>query len=137
MPKSVFYGKIQGGKLGLRDRDGFERVKQFLDGKEIELTIEEYRKRRSRKQNNWYFGAVLPAIAEHLGYERYNKDELQKLHEALKKEILGTKTIKAGNTKLEITNGTKTLDTLEFTNYVETVRRWAAKELGLNIEDPS
>jgi hypothetical protein len=54
------------------------------------------------------------------------------LHEAFKYRFSGKITVK----RLVISQSSKILDTVEFTNYIEQIREWAAEFLNMNIPDP-
>ncbi len=125
----IFFGKIEQGKLKLRDKARFDMLCSLLDGREIKVELSEAKKTRSNQQNRWYWGVIIPMIAEHQGCEVW---EYEQVHFELKRLILGVQ--KKG--KLEIVKSSAKMDTLEFTEYVETVRRWAVKELGVVIPDP-
>jgi hypothetical protein len=125
----IFFGRFEDGKLKIRDKGRLDMLAGLLDKKELKIEISEYRSTRSGKQNGYYWAVVIPMIAEHQGCEKWEYDQV---HYDLKRQILGTK--KKG--KLDIVQSSAKMDTLEFTEYIEAVRRWAAKELGLNIPDP-
>lgn len=98
-------------------------------GQTIEFSFDKKRKPRTLDQNAYYHGVVLPMIAEYCGYR--GSDEITGLHEHLKQQFLP----KHG--KLQITRSTASLTTVEFSTYVEDVRRWASEQLGVYIPDPS
>lgn len=108
------------------------KVKQHIlpfRGQTVEVTIEKRRKRRTDNQNSYYWGVVIRTIANDCGYR--SDEELAAIHAELKKKFLP----RYG--KLAITQSTTTLNTADFTEYIEKVRAWAATELGIYIPDPN
>ena len=100
-----------------------------LKGLTVEVTVERRRKVRSNEQLNYYWGVVLQSIADECGYRE--REEIQGLHEELKKKFLPLKG------KLQIATSTGSLNTVEFNDYIEKVRAWASEYLSLYIPDPS
>lgn len=102
---------------------------------ELTVLIEKKHATRSLAQNAYYWAGVVDSISEHTGY---TPDEV---HEFLKAKFL-PKTITLadhqGEIKEEVTIGVSTavLNKLEFGEYIETVRRWAAETLDLDIKSP-
>ena len=62
---------------------------------------------------------------------RICNEEITGIHEELKRMFLP----KIG--KLNIVKSTSSLNTAEFTDYIENIRLWAAQELGVYIPDPN
>ena len=121
----IFRGRVEAGKLKLDHRDEFSALVRRLDSKEIELVLRRYRRRRSMPQNAWYWGCVIPVLAEHCGYDA------EEMHEALKWRFL-----KKHEGPLPTVRSTADLDTAEFSEYIEQVRRLAA-EIGCAIPSPA
>jgi coenzyme F420-reducing hydrogenase alpha subunit len=129
-------------------RDGFLRVANevymrnkmtCLNDKEVEIVVSLYRNKRSVNQNNWYWGPCMSAIIEQIHEmtgEHYTKAEIHDWHlsQVVKpkvetKEMFGT-TIVTYKSK-----STAEMDTLEFSNYKETIQRyWSEKNVV--IPDP-
>lgn len=130
MTKQLFFATV-GEDLSLKYLN-IAAVKTHLlkmKGKTVQITIEERKKRRSNPQNAYYHGVVLKMIADFCGYR--GEDEIAGIHEELKRKFLP----KIGN--LNITKSTSSLNTEEFSSFIENVRRWAAEELGIYIPDPN
>lgn len=122
----VFKGQVNEGKLTI-DKAG--ELRTYLGGLgnvRIVLTVEKERRKRSNQQNRWYWGCILQLISEHTG------EEPEDLHEALKAHFAKKKVV--GN--IIVPSSTRYLDTIDFAEYCEKVRRWAAEELNINIPDP-
>lgn len=80
---------------------------------------------RTLKANAYYWVAVVGIPAQHFGYS------VEEMHEALKWLFLR----KFEEGKPETVRSTTELSTVEFSEYVEKCRKWAAEE-GLVIPDP-
>lgn len=108
---------------------GLMRVQllRFKPGTPIEVTVRRHRKTRSDKQNRYYFGVIIPLLAEHCGYDR------QEMHELLAMRFLRMEDDPiTGSPRRKHTPQT---DTTEFAEYVDACIRLAA-ELGVYIPEP-
>ena len=130
MLKMVFYATVD-NDLNLHFLN-LPKVKQHIlkfRGKTVEITIDERKKRRSNQSNAYYWGVVIKMIADTCGYR--TSEEYAGIHSELKQKFLP----KAG--RLQIAKSTSSLNTVEFSEYIEKVRQWAAEELGIYIPDPN
>jgi len=135
-PVPIFEADIVDKKLKV-----FDHVKKaiglwcstFKNGTHVEIIIRKHKTKRSNDQNAYYWGVVVPILANHFGHD--NPDDM---HEELKREfnpvpskIDPAKTIGGTTTKLS---------TVEFfsaeDSYVERICRWAALEYGVYIPPP-
>jgi len=112
----IFRGKVDKGRLILDNRDKFRRYLASFEGKTFELILRERQPWRSEEQNRYYFGVVVAMVSEHTGHTP------EESHQILKDQF-----------KVETTTKMKTV---EFQEYVENCRRYAAETLGLPIPDP-
>lgn len=129
-------GRVEGFVLKLRNRKAFDAALQKLEGKEVIVGISRARANRSLNQNAWYWGVIVELLSEHTGY---TPDEM---HEALKAKFIPKRlAIQDGNgvikDDLVIGGSTTGMNKSEFGEYCESIRRWAAEDLGLDIPDPS
>lgn len=90
---------------------------------------------RSNHQNRYYWGAVLPPIAEYTGFT------IDECHE-LCKHLFNQKPVrlefKDGSINtLKISQSTTALKTYEMENYLSQIRQWASLELGIYIGLPN
>ena len=123
-----FAGKIENGKLILDDREGFGKYLFTLEDKKIQVIVRKYKTSRSLKQNAYYFGVIIPIIADWAG-----EDDREAIHEALKEKFLKVRDSKG----LKIVQSSAKLTTTEFEIYLGKVKRWAALECELIIPDPT
>jgi hypothetical protein len=122
----IFPATIREGKLFIDKAEQFKQyLRTFPTGKRVEVSVEKLRTKRSNEQNRWYWGCILKLISEHTG------DDPQDFHDALKAHLSPKRIV--GN--VIIASGTRYLDTIDFGQYCEKVRRWAAEELNINIPD--
>ena len=127
-----FYGKVQKGQLLIDDEANFRQHISTLKGI-VEITVKNWRSTRSNQQNRYFHGPILDLICEHTGYEK------QEMKEILKSYFLKDyKTIKTskGEEVFEYIRPTSSLNTEEMCDFTDKVRRWAMKNLNVNIPDP-
>ena len=131
----VTTGFVRKGRLEIRQRKGLqESLKRLADG-EVLVTIARVKAARSTQQNRWYWGVIVDLLSEYTGF---TPDEM---HEVLKAKFLPKKLAVADQNGVirgeYVIGGTTTkLDKVEFGEFCESVRRWAAEELDVIIPDP-
>lgn len=116
-------------KLEAAERKMLDSFLRTIPGRPIELSVKVIRATRTAQANRYYWGVVVPLIAEHLGYQ---KDEL---HEALKQKFLRLDAEPDAHGLVRV-RSTATMNTREFGDYLENVITWAGAEFGLNIPAP-
>lgn len=122
-----FVANLKSGRLTERFIENMERYLLTLPDGPVQIIIKKYRRNRTDPQNKYYFGVVVPILMDYTGY---TKDEM---HEALKWKFL--KIEKPGMPPT--VGSTKKLNTKEFEEYLENIKRWAAVDLSLYIPDPN
>jgi hypothetical protein len=128
-------GEIRKGKLRVKSADTFAAcLARFKDGP-VEIRIERKYATRSQPQNRYWWGVCLALVSEHTGY---TPDEL---HEFAKARFLPkTLAFADGNGEVKdelVLGGTTTkLDTVQFGEFIESFRQWAAETLDVFIPDP-
>lgn len=110
----------------------------FKDGKILGMTLKGFRKPCSYLQHRYYRGIVIPMISEYHGH-----DDHEYFHVMMKMIFLRDHDLEYLYKKKHgheppypIPRSTADLSTLEFVEYIEKVRRWAAEECGIDIPDP-
>lgn len=124
MPTPIFGCEIRDGVMYLDRRAEFDAWLKTRRNGRYDLTVKQHRERRTNPQNRWYRGAVLPILAEALGWE------CEDLHYELRRKFLQ----EDDHTKPP--RHTADLDTAEMTRFIDSVRRLAA-ECGVSIPDPN
>ena len=98
-----------------------------LKGKRVEITVKPWRNRRSDRASRYYFGVVVPLIAEYCGYDK------QEMHELLAMRFLRIEDDPiTGAPRRKHTPDT---DSAEFAGYVDNCIRLGT-ELGIYIPQP-
>jgi len=124
----LFSGTIKNGKIKLDDISGFTKYLKGFENKKVQLILRRFKTTRSNRQNKFYWGVVIPLIAEYAG-----EDDKEAIHEALKNKFLKVRDSKG----LKIVQSTTKLSTTEFEIYLEAVKRWASMECQIVIPDPN
>ena len=120
-----FPGNIENGKLTITDRQALKRWLHTLKGK-VYVTIKKKRKKRSTPQNAYMWSCVYKIVSNHTGYT------LEECHQLFGKMFL--KYEKNGHVFIK---STTKLSTVEFEDYMESIRRFASMELSLWIPEPN
>jgi len=135
-PVPVFLGFVEdSGKLKMLPyvRESVKRWTATLRGCEVDIIIRKHKKKRTNDQNAYYFGVVIPILANHFGY-----DNAEDVHSDLKQKFNPVKSKIDPNTT--IGGSTAKMSTIEFMasddSYVEKICRWAATEHGIYIPSP-
>ena len=124
----IFSAIIENRQIILENPSEFWKFAKKFEGKKIQLVLRKYTTSRSLKQNAYYFGVVVPIIADWAG-----EDDRESIHQALKEKFLKVRNSKG----LKIVQSTTKLTTTEFEIYLERVKRWASMDCGLIIPEPS
>lgn len=110
-----------------------EAVKSYIDklpvGKRYDVTVKIHRDKRTVDQNRLLF-LWIGCISHETGYF---KDEV---HEIFKKKFLGTETFEMWGEKVERVRSTTSLDTKQFSHYLEKIQQFASSEMGIILPDP-
>jgi hypothetical protein len=133
-----FFSPVQNGHISDNCRHAIAQALRTLSGKEVKVTIEERKKKRSLSQNAYYWSVVIPAVTNAIN-EHGNSMTGEQVHEFLKAEVGGlhqTVTMPTGEIKSVVGSST-VLTTMQFENYMEQVRVWAAEMLQIVIPLPN
>lgn len=133
LPAPEFRGTVTGGRWKFDNAPVLKRLLASLEGKRIVITLKQDRKRRSLKQQAWWWGVAIPEIAEYLGYDRH---EHEALHYELVKLWGGTHTEEKAGIELPNKRSSE-LTTEEFSDLMEWVVRFASEKWNLYLLMPS
>lgn len=97
---------------------------------EFVLSLKKPTKRNSPKQRGYYWGLVLPMIADEIG-----EPDLDEVHNLMKSQFLRQRSEIKGKMYTKI-GRTSTLSTDAFAEYIEKVRDFASRELSVYIPNP-
>jgi predicted HD phosphohydrolase len=130
------YDRIIDGQLS--DRAAIELAAELAThcDKDICISVQRKRKKRSLSQNAYYFGVVIPMCKKIL--EEYGNDcDDEEVHSFLKEHVGKlTGSIVDAKGRKAITKSSATLSTTEFENYLMRITVWAATE-GVIIPQPN
>lgn len=130
MVTPVFRGTVEDGRVKLPATvAGLLRkyLASYTGGTPIDLTVKRATKKRTNQQSRYYFGVVVPLLAEHCGYDK------QEMHELLAMRFLRIEDDPVtGSPRRKHTPDT---ETKEFAEYVDACIRLAA-ELGVYVPEP-
>jgi len=135
-PIPVFEGDIVDNKLKLSDRERKAMslwCNTFLDGTHLDVTIRKHKEKRTNDQNRYYFGVVIPILADFFGH-----DSAEAMHEDLKLKFNPVDS-KLDKSK-KIGGSTTKMSTVDFysaeNSYIERIVRWASIEYSIYIPPP-
>ena len=133
----TYAGTVENGTAILPRAKMRAEIARLFEGKDIEVRIQKRKKHRTNPQNAYYWGVVVPLIQEAI------KDlgdvwEAQKVHDLLRLKFLEVVKIdeETGEELLRTIRSTTELSTVEFIEYIDQCRQWAAEFLWVNIPDP-
>lgn len=131
----VANGYIYAGTLKVHQPKAYAAaLRKWKDG-EVSIRIEKRHAKRSLQANAWYWSQVVGLVAEHTGY---TADEVHEFYKA--KFLPRTMNFQNGNGEIVaefVTGGTTTvLNKVEFYEYCEQIREWAATTLDVTIPNP-
>lgn len=103
---------------------------QKHDGQYVRLSMSQPTKGRSNYQNRYYWGVVLEILASETGHTT------EEMHEFMKAEYLPRQFMTLAGKEHELVKSTTTLSTVDFEDYLENIRSFAARDLGIKIPMP-
>jgi hypothetical protein len=129
LTRFISRAKIKDGKLILVNERYFRALlSRYDDTDKVRVIIEKDRGTRSKKQNAYYWGLVLPTIGAHVG------ELSEDLHEIMKSRFLRRKRVWRGG-DITVLQTTTKLTTDEMAEYISQVIQEGA-ELGVVVPDP-
>ncbi len=136
VPVPVFHGHVdEHGKLVLADQERHLRrgYLKRLGGKAVDVVVKQHRRRRSEKQSRWWWGVAVPLIAQELGYDKHEHEDV---HYALVAKCFGTH--RDDKLQQDVPNKrSSSLTTDEFSQLMEWAVRYAATEWGMVVPLPN
>ena len=126
---------LKQGALKVRSMNALRDWAQRQKEGEYIIKIQRARAVRSVEANRYYCGVVLTLLSDHTGYT------VEELHEWAKMKFMPKEVALCdGNGEVKdalvIGGTTTTLNTVQFYEYIEQIRLFAASELDVNIPDP-
>jgi len=136
--KIKYQGRIdEDGRLKIWKRGELVKELSGLRNMDITMTIEEYKKPRSTKQNRYFHGVVLPMCKLGIMDSTGEIVTLQEVKDLLRslfivREIIDEETGEV----LRVPRGTSDLSTIEFNEFIERIQHWGTEYLNIEIPDP-
>jgi len=131
-------GKVIDGKLKLNNQTAFIQGLTVFNGLEVMVTVEKKKKKRSSPQNRYYHGCVIPSIKHAMEAKGFFIPSNETVHELMKVKFLKGEIVNVASGEIIETIGSTTkLNTLDFENYLEQVRSWAASYLDCVVPLPN
>ena len=137
-----YFGKVENGKLLIRNRKAFDKELLQHEGKEVEITVKRKKKRRSHDQLSYHWGVLVPLFQRGLldiGDERaisieFVHKEIMTLF--LFEEIVNLSTGEVKSMPKSLSdNGEVT--TAEYSAALPLIQKYAIENLGVYIPDPN
>ena len=140
--KLEIYTQVTNGNL-TRNRPLLTKAIESLEGKNVTITIEKTKKKRSNNQNAFYWGVVVPLIRQGLNdlghfYTNNQAHEIAKAHvsEFYPDVIVEEQFIPATKQTIKRIKSTSELTTSEFMDYAHVVGEFATDFLNITIPEP-
>lgn len=139
MKKISIISSVENGTLKRNRKLISDAIKSF-EGKEIELTIERKRKKRSNPQNRYYWGVVMPILQSGLKEATGEVRDINSIHYQIvlplfspKREIINKET---GEVVSESKSSSE-MTTSEFSEFVMEIQKWGSEFLSVDIPSPN
>lgn len=127
----TYYGEIRGGESCPDDPGLVAKIHESLEGKRTTHTVEEWKPKRTNKQNRAWFGVVIRDFCKLMGMR--NKDDV---HRAVLIELGHYDLVEVNGRDIEVLRPTKNLPVPEFAELYAAAQQLAAEWYGHYIEDP-
>jgi len=139
------YFTMQAGKAIYPDFEKIQNAINNLPDGFYTNRIEKVFGKRSDRQNRYLWGVVYPAVREGLKDVGYETESLDEVHEFCKGKFIALEGRKrkrlinkiTGEVKyISVVKSTRKLSTTQFNEYFESIIRWAAEYLSIEIPYP-
>lgn len=102
------------------------------------LTITKQCRGRTLNQNDWLWGCVYPILLDGLLDAGWEFTSVEQVHEFFKKQMAQDKVVNYSTGEIvEIPRSTATMDTQQFSMYVDALRAYAEEFLNVTIPEPN
>ncbi len=125
------------GHLPGKERLAFDDLIRSLAGKKVTVRVALYQKKRSNRENRYYWGCVIPLVTQFFR-DAGNMVDGDDTHDFLKLRVgkLAQNIVTPDGEVVKTLGSTAKLSTVEFEAYMLRIRAWAA-EYGLQIPEPN
>lgn len=102
------------------------------------LTITKQRRGRTLNQNDWLWGCVYPILLDGLLDAGWEFTSVEQVHEFFKKQMAQDNVVNYSTGEIvEIPRSTATMDTQQFSMYIDALRDYAEEFLNVTIPEPN
>jgi hypothetical protein len=123
------------GYYNLRNIDAFMRAAP--DGSYM-MEVVKLKRGRTLNQNEYLWGCVYPILLDALLDAGWEFTSLEQVHEFFKRMIARERIVNYNTGEIiEIPNSTATMDTVQFSAYVDKLKEYANEFLGVVIPQPN
>jgi hypothetical protein len=131
MQKLVLHGYKEKG-VGIVSNRGMGKdfVDALPDGAKYRIVMERYYPNRSEEQNAYYWGVVIKMLSNEMSL---NKDATHRILTAM---FLAIESVDEFGNAIQIIPSTSKLSTVEFNNYMDEIKQFAAETFDIVIPDP-
>lgn len=128
--------KVTNGRIHIYNRKIFDKDLVIFEGKDITITIEKKKRKRSLDQNAYLHGVVFPMCREAFTEVGYNytpeetKTDLKRMFAVYEKVNEKTGEIR------DYIKDTSDMTTTEMMDFIAQIQQWASEFAGVVIPDP-
>ena len=135
--KIVYPAKVVDGQIKIVHRKQFDADVKFYEGKEIIITVEKKKKKRSLSQNAFHWGVIIPILKQAF-YDVGSIYTGEQIHDMMREMFLKV-TDPVGNDGQFITRtkSSTELSTVEWMDWNREITIWAAEFFGIVIPEPN
>jgi hypothetical protein len=137
--KLTYTARIENGLMSIKGRKRFDKEIDVFNGKDVIVTIEKSKRKRSNPQNAYYWGVVVNIVYKGLidaGYER-EKLSSDVVHDFLKSKFLKKDVVNNNGEYIEVVRSSTDLTRSEFMDFLSDVQRWSSEFLHVTIPNPN
>jgi len=131
MAELQFWGIVKGGHFQPDNPVDWAVLPPRLEGHRVKVTVKRAFAKASKEQHGYYRSTILPTVTEWCGYDPRSKDDLDEVHQGMKRKFMETKTVRG----IEIVPSHADADIEDMTVFMDLVLQWAAQG-GLYIPGP-
>ena len=135
--KTIINTSVQNGKLN-RNRKALQKAVEQEEGREIVITIERKKKKRSSLQNAYYWGCLINMVRIGIKDATGHNSSIDEVHNYLSGKFHTTEIVNKTTGEIDVMPKSTTEDTtVQFEEYQLECRAWAKEWLGIDIPLPN
>lgn len=128
-------GNARDGIAYLDNADLYVENLKSLDGKRIQVTVEEYKEAKTPEQLGYFFGGILPTAMEHESFGGWEKEEIREYLEGKFLQKTYVKQVNGENVCVFITQTVGDLNKQELSAFIDKVLSFLAT-MGIQVLAP-